>query len=141
VDGRVVPGAGRGRGLGFATANVATELLLPGNGVYAVRAWVRPAGAATWRRHGGVCNIGVKPTVEADARPGAEAHLFGHDGADLYGASIRLAFPARLRDERRFPSLAALRAQITADAEQARALLAALPDDGPGGGAPAPNMP
>ena len=45
VDGRVVPGAGRGRGLGFATANVATELLLPGNGVYAVRAWVRPAGA------------------------------------------------------------------------------------------------
>jgi len=131
VDGRVVPGAGRGRGLGFATANVATDLLLPGNGVYAVRAQVRPAGGGPWRRLDGVCNIGVKPTVEADARPGAEAHLFGHDGGDLYGAAIRLAFPARLRDERRFPSLGALKAQIADDAERARALLAERPDDGP----------
>jgi len=137
VDGRVVPGAGRGRGLGFATANVATELLLPGAGVYAVQAWVRPPGQAAWRRHGGVCNVGVKPTVEAAARIGAEAHLFDHDGADLYGAAIRLAFPARLRDERRFPSLEALRAQIADDAERALALLEARPDDWP----PAPILP
>jgi riboflavin kinase/FMN adenylyltransferase len=131
VDGRVVPGAGRGRGLGFATANVATDLLLPGNGVYVVRAWVGRAGPEG-QRLGGVCNIGVRPTVAASGRRTAEAHLFDFDGRDLYGAPIRLAFLARLRDEQRFPSLEALRAQIGDDAERARAVLQERPDDGPG---------
>jgi riboflavin kinase / FMN adenylyltransferase len=117
LDGQVAHGAGRGRGFGFATANVATEALLPLAGVYAVRA--RVGGA--W--YAGVCNVGVKPTVEAAARLGAEAHLFGFDGRDLYGEPIRLAFVARLREERRFPSLEALKAQIAGDAAQARALL------------------
>jgi riboflavin kinase/FMN adenylyltransferase len=131
LDGRVAPGAGRGRGLGFATANVATGALLPRNGVYAVRALVGgrpgPLGPEGASRHGGVCNVGVKPTVEAAAQPGAEAHLFDFDGRDLYGEPIRLAFVARLRDERRFPTLDALKAQIADDAERARALLRAAP--------------
>jgi riboflavin kinase/FMN adenylyltransferase len=131
VDGRVVPGAGRGRSLGFATANVATEVLLPGFGVYAVRAWVGRAGAGRGRRHEGVCNIGVKPTVDTSGRVTAEVHLLDFDGGDLYGSAIRLAFLARLRDERRFPSLDALRAQIADDVERARALLATHPDEGP----------
>jgi riboflavin kinase/FMN adenylyltransferase len=121
LDGTVTRGAGRGRGFGFATANVSTSALLPANGVYVVRAAVR--GSV----HGGVCNVGVKPTVEAGAPVVAEAHLFDFDGRDLYGEPIRLAFLERLRDERRFPSVDALRAQIAADVAQARAALAAAP--------------
>jgi len=121
LDGRVVPGAGRGRALGFGTANLATDGLLPGNGVYAVRAQVLPAGPG-WLP--GVCNVGVKPTVDGSGRVVAEVHLLEHDGRDLYGETLRVGFVARLRDERRFPSLDALRAQIADDAEQARALLA-----------------
>jgi riboflavin kinase/FMN adenylyltransferase len=131
LDGRVQPGAGRGRGLGFATANLATSGLLPRNGVYAVRALVGghpgPLGPEGAARHDGVCNVGVKPTVEASGTVTAEVHLFDFDGRDLYGASLRLAFVARLRDERRFPTLDALKAQIADDAERARALLGGGP--------------
>ena len=118
LDGVVERGAGRGRGFGFATANVRTEGLLPANGVYAVRARVDGA----W--HDGVANVGVKPTVESDGKRALEVHLLDFDGRDLHGASARVAFLARLREERRFPSVDALRAQIAADAERARALLA-----------------
>jgi riboflavin kinase/FMN adenylyltransferase len=125
LDGQVTRGAGRGRGFGFATANVATMALLPALGVYAVRARLggasSPAGGAA--DHAGVCNVGVKPTVDASGRVIAEVHLFDFDGRDLYGEPIRLGFVARLREERRFPSVEALRRQIAADAAQARALL------------------
>ncbi|MGC3997955.1 MAG: riboflavin biosynthesis protein RibF [Anaeromyxobacter sp.] len=136
VDGVVARGAGRGRGFGFATANLATAGLLPAQGVYAVEAWVgRPGEApgAGARPLGGVCNVGVKPTVQETGQVVAETHLFDFGGADLYDAPLRLAFLARLRDERRFPSLEALRAQIARDAEAARAVLAARR----AGGAPA----
>ncbi len=129
LDGVVAHGAGRGRGFGFATANVATAALLPANGVYVVRAVVGgrpgPRGPEGGAVHGGVCNVGVKPTVEAGAAVVAEAHLFDFDGRDLYGEPIRLAFVARVRDERRFPSIDALRAQIAVDVARARDLLAA----------------
>jgi riboflavin kinase/FMN adenylyltransferase len=132
VDGEVEPGASRGRAFGFATANVRPEALLPANGVYAVRCRLGaaltstpPGGAggecAAW--YDGVCNVGVKPTVQRVGPITAEAHLFDFDGRDLHGEFIRIAFVARLREERRFPSLDALRAQITADAARARALL------------------
>ena len=131
LDGVVTPGAGRGRGFGFATANVRTEALLPANGVYAVRARVGgrpgPLGPEGAVPHDGVCNVGVKPTVETGGRVVAEAHLFGFDGRDLYGERIRIAFVARLRDERRFPSVDALRAQIADDVERARDLLRQAP--------------
>jgi len=128
VDGVVEHGAGRGRGFGFATANVETQGLLPANGVYVVRAFVGGGGDGFERAafHGGVCNIGVKPTVEAGARVSAEAHLFDFDGRDLYGEPIRVAFLSRLRDERRFDSVDALKAQIAADADRARRYLAAV---------------
>jgi riboflavin kinase/FMN adenylyltransferase len=132
VDGEVEPGASRGRAFGFATANVRPEALLPANGVYAVRCRLGAAltstppggaggGHAAW--YDGVCNVGVKPTVQRVGPITAEAHLFDFDGCDLHGEFIRIAFVARLREERRFPSLDALRAQITADAARARALL------------------
>jgi riboflavin kinase/FMN adenylyltransferase len=131
LSGLVERGAGRGRGLGFATANVATQDLLPRPGVYAVRALVGgrpgPRGPEGASRHPGVCNVGVKPTVEAAGRVTAEVHLLGFGGRDLYGEPIRVAFVARLRDERRFPSVEALAAQIADDAERARALLTGAP--------------
>ena len=125
LDGRVVRGAGRGRGLGFATANLETAALLPATGVYAVRALLGgdPPGGPGAVRHAGVCNVGVKPTVDASGLVTAEVHLFDFDGRELYGEALRLAFVARLREERRFPSVEALRAQIAADAGRARALL------------------
>jgi riboflavin kinase/FMN adenylyltransferase len=67
--------------------------------------------------------VGVKPTFDEPSPPSAEAHLFEYQGADLYGETLRLAFVGRLRDERRFPSLDALRAQIADDAARARTLL------------------
>jgi riboflavin kinase/FMN adenylyltransferase len=130
LDGEVAPGAGRGKGFGFPTANVSTGFLLPASGVYVVRVLVggRPGpgglgleGAAAYD---GVCNVGTKPTVETSAPVVAEAHLFDFDGRDLYGGRIRVAFLRRLRDERRFPSLDALRAQIADDVEAARRFLA-----------------
>jgi len=117
VDGAIEPGARRGRSFGFATANVRAEAILPANGVYAIRARL----GAAW--YDGVCNVGVKPTVQRAGPVTPEAHLFDFDGRDLYGERIRLAFVARLREERRFPSIDALRAQIAADAERARTIL------------------
>ncbi len=128
LDGTVSRGGGRGRGFGFATANVATGALLPANGVYVVRAVVGgrrgPYGPEGGAVHGGVCNVGVKPTVETGAPVVAEAHLFEFDGRDLYGEPIRLAFLARLRDEQRFPTVDALRSQIAEDVTRARDMLA-----------------
>jgi riboflavin kinase / FMN adenylyltransferase len=121
LDGRVVRGAGRGRAFGFATANVETAQLLPANGVYAVRARLGPRGVGEERT--GVCNVGVKPTVEVAGKVAPEVHLLDFDGRDLHGEAIRVAFLARLREERRFPSVDALRAQIARDIEAARALL------------------
>ena len=131
VDGVVAPGAGRGRQFGFPTANVRTDALLPANGVYVVR--VRVGGRAGRDGYGlegataydGVCNVGTKPTVTTDGTVVAEAHLFEFGGEDLYGGRIRVAFLRRLRDERRFPSVEALRAQIADDVEAARRSLGA----------------
>jgi riboflavin kinase/FMN adenylyltransferase len=102
--------------------------------VYAARARVgvgiRPDGVghgAGARAFDAVCNVGVKPTVEEAGPVGLEAHLLGHDGSDLYGERVRVEFHSRLRAERRFPSLAALRAQIAEDARTARELLAQAP--------------
>jgi riboflavin kinase/FMN adenylyltransferase len=135
LDGTVTRGAGRGRGFGFATANVETAALLPANGVYVVRAAVGgrrgPRGREGGAVHGGVCNVGVKPTVEIGAPVVAEAHLLDFDGRDLYGEPIRLAFLARLREERRFPSLDALRAQIARDVGRALEVLASEPGRAP----------
>lgn len=113
VQGTVVAGAGRGRALGFPTANVQTERpVVLAAGVYACLAEVE---GRTWQA---VANIGVRPTFgEADLA--VEAHLLDFSG-DLYGRALRLTFLRRLRDERKFPSAEALRAQIALDVAAAR---------------------
>jgi riboflavin kinase/FMN adenylyltransferase len=117
LDGVVVKGDGRGRSIGFPTANVDTHgELLPASGVYAVR--VRTSEG--W--HGGAANIGTKPTF-GGAAVTVEVHLLDWSG-DLYGQEVRVEFLERLRAERRFASVSELTAQIQRDIETARVVLA-----------------
>ncbi len=116
IDGTVVKGAQRGRQLGFPTANLDTENeLLPPAGVYATTAAI--SGVA----HPSVTNVGLRPTFGDVDRIQVETHLLDID-RDLYGARIRLSFVQRLRDERAFPDVDALREQIDADCRSARRL-------------------
>jgi riboflavin kinase/FMN adenylyltransferase len=116
IDGTVARGAGRGRELGFPTANVSTgnELVPPG-GVYATTITID--GIV----HPSVTNIGMRPTFGDVDRPVVEAHIFDVN-RDLYDADVRLSFVQRLRDERPFADVDALRAQIEADCRSARRL-------------------
>jgi len=108
IDGTVVEGRRRGRELGFPTANLHTENeLLPPFGVYATTATID--GAV----HAGITNIGVRPTFGETAVT-VETHLLRFAG-DVYGKRVRLGFVQRLRDERRFEDVDALRAQVEAD--------------------------
>ena len=117
LDGVVVKGDGRGRSIGWPTANVDTHgELLPASGVYAVR--VRASDG--W--HGGAANIGTKPTFGGSAVT-VEVHLLDWSG-DLYGQEVRVEFLERLRAERRFASVSELTAQIQRDVEAARVVLA-----------------
>ena len=118
VTGRVVAGKGRGaKVLGVPTANLASENdLLPSSGIYAV--WVRLNGA----RLPGVANIGTCPTFDNQEMT-LEVHLLDFDG-DLYGRVLRVEFVQRLREEKRFPSIDELAAQIRADMAEARKVLA-----------------
>jgi len=118
LGGRVVPGAARGRALGFPTINVAPpnpRKLLPPQGVYAVRVQT-PGGA-----HGGMLNLGPRPTF-GDQTVAIEAHLFDASG-DWYGAWVRVDFIARLRDTQKFASSAALIEQLRRDEDDARRAL------------------
>jgi riboflavin kinase/FMN adenylyltransferase len=116
IKGEVVPGAGRGRRLGFPTANIRSDrpVLLPW-GVYAGR--VQLEGAS----HAAVINIGVRPTF-GESHLVVEAHLLDFAGT-LYGHTLRVAFVIRLREERQFPGPEALRQQIDQDIAAARSRL------------------
>jgi riboflavin kinase/FMN adenylyltransferase len=121
LDGTVVRGAGRGRGIGFPTANVDTQNeLRPAPGVYVIRVRFLGEAEALWRP--GVANIGVKPTF-GGTEVTIEAHLFDFNG-DLYGKDLRVQFLERLRPEQRFGSVAELVGQIKRDVEAARTVIA-----------------
>jgi riboflavin kinase/FMN adenylyltransferase len=124
IEGRVERGDARGRTIGFPTANVMLDdHLRPAAGVYAVRVGIEEGGQTLW--HDAVANLGQRPTFGgSDLR--LEAHLFDFDG-DLYGRHLRVALIEHLRRERKFPGIEALKAQIAADAAQARALLKVVP--------------
>jgi riboflavin kinase/FMN adenylyltransferase len=116
IDGTVVRGAERGREIGFPTANLETaNELLPPAGVYATTASVN---GIAWPS---VTNVGMRPTFGDVDRMQVETHLLDAT-RDLYGAQVRLSFVQRLRDERKFPDVDALRAQIDADCRAARRL-------------------
>lgn len=117
LDGVVIHGEQRGSQLGFPTANLGTDNeLFPPHGVYATAVLI------DGDIHPAVTNVGLRPTF-ARSTPGpvVESHIFDLD-EDLYGRAIKVAFVQRLRDEVAFSGADALRTQIAADCEQARAL-------------------
>ena len=130
LEGEVVQGAGRGRKLGWPTANIRTSNeLLPAVGVYAVRARLLPDGAPV----AGAANLGLNPTFRPDVaqaggsgRPplSLEVHLIDF-AQNIYGRRVRVEFVHRLREERRFPGVEALKEQIGKDVAEARRLLGA----------------
>lgn len=115
IHGKVGHGRNVGHTIGFPTANLVPFLpdqQLPAPGVYAGSAVIH--GGA---RYKAMINIGTNPTVSHDNALKIEAHLLDFDG-DLYGSILELTFTNRLRDERKFPSLEALKVQLKADADR-----------------------
>ena len=120
LHGVVVAGNRLGRTLGFPTANMQLYeplKLVPANGVYLTE--VETLG----RHFYGMTNIGVRPTVGGVGARTIETHIFDFDEL-IYGLDIRVSFVARIREERRFESLDALKAQLGADESVCRAMLA-----------------
>lgn len=124
---RVDHGKHLGSRLGFPTVNLRFPegLIVPAFGVYATKVWVLPE----YYDHGpcipgggpylAVTNVGVRPTVEEHGAVNAEGFLLDFDG-DLYGRWLRMEFFSRLRGEKKFPSLEALRAEVLRNAQQTR---------------------
>lgn len=113
--GVVVAGNRMGRTIGFPTANIQLYeplKLVPGNGVYAVEVEVMG------RKYLGMTNIGKRPTVGGTTRT-IETHILDFS-EDIYGLPMRIRFLRRIRDERKFPSLEALRAQLLEDSLRVR---------------------
>jgi riboflavin kinase / FMN adenylyltransferase len=127
VTGRVVKGAGRGRDLGFPTANLAFDepVALPPDGIYAVRVTWRRSSGEPWHSGTGVASLGVRPTFGPGERI-LEVYLFGVK-EPLYGATMRVSFERRQRGERRFATAAGLIRQMTRDAARARQILRVNP--------------
>lgn len=118
LPGQVVPGAARGHELGYPTANLRTpeKLVVPANGIYAVRVQLEGEILA------GVASIGVRPTFEDRGERKVEVHLFDFQ-RDIYGRHLTLQFVRWLRDERKFDHVDALITQMDEDAANARAIL------------------
>lgn len=117
LEGTVVEGDGRGRTLGYPTANLAVEprMVIPGHGVYA--GWAE-IGGGRWKA---AINVGVRPTFDGSV-PTIEAYLLDFRG-DLYGRALKLDFVARLRDEIRFPSVDELVERIGRDVAETKKVL------------------
>jgi riboflavin kinase/FMN adenylyltransferase len=123
VSGTVITGDGRGRTIGFPTANIrpaSAAKINPAHGVYAVG--VRVGNEQRY----GMMNIGYRPTVAAVPAETLEVHLFDFN-RDIYGEQIAISFLRRLRDERKFDSLAELVEQLGKDRDEARQIVVQRP--------------
>lgn len=121
LSGFVVKGNRLGHTLGYPTANIEltdAHKLIPKDGVYAVRA----KSLENDRQFTGMCNIGIRPTVQGTSKT-IEVNLFDFD-SDLYGEHVRLYFVERVRDEEKFADLEALKAQLAKDEIVCREILA-----------------
>jgi riboflavin kinase/FMN adenylyltransferase len=119
VSGRVTEGHRRGKDLGYPTANIATRTeVLPLDGIYATLLHLGERELLS------VSSIGINPTFGEGPRT-VEAYIMDFN-EDIYGASVRLSFVKRIREERKFDSVPALVAQIGADVESAAAIFREL---------------
>ncbi len=119
LKGRVTRGAGRGRKLGFPTANIVPEnpdKIIPGDGVYAVTVLLDDRTGKN-----GMMNIGINPTFQYRGRS-LEVNIFDYDNT-LYDRDIDVSFHARIRDEIRFSSIDDLIAQMNIDKQSALKVL------------------
>jgi riboflavin kinase/FMN adenylyltransferase len=120
VTGIVVRGDGRGKDLGFPTANIAPKhTIIPADGVYAVRLVVRE------KAYDGIANVGMRPTFNKKVLA-IEVHVF-HFNEDIYGEDISLCFIRKIREEKKFKGAEALVTQIRADIEVAKKILSSHP--------------
>ncbi len=136
IEGRVIPGDRRGRELGFPTANLQTEHMLPADGVYAGVAILED-----WREFVPAISVGDKPMFDGEQRI-IEAHLLDVpmdgdliDGVDEYGWPVRIRVMSWVRDQARFGSVSELTAQIGRDCQRVREIVQAdtrRPRDGKG---------
>ena len=118
IEGVVQRGDGRGRDLGYPTANMELgDYQRPKYGIYAVRVTLDNGS-----EYPGVASLGIRPTFDPPTEL-LEAHLFGFDG-DLYGRKIEVALHAFIREEKKFETLDDLIAHMKEDEAQARRLLA-----------------
>lgn len=122
--GIVVQGDGRGRALGFPTANmsITTDAVLA-QGIWA--SWCRLKGETTWRR--GALHVGPRPTF-ADDRLSVELHILDFPDRDLYGEELAFTFVAPIREVEQFDSENELQMAIEADCKRARQLLVNPPE-------------
>ncbi|MBW2674716.1 MAG: bifunctional riboflavin kinase/FAD synthetase [Deltaproteobacteria bacterium] len=116
VSGIVVKGYRRGTDMGYPTANIKSEKVIPATGVYGIIAGLEG------NRHQGVINIGNNPTF-GNKETSAEVHLLDFEG-DIYGKDVTILFIDRLRDERKFNDPQELIRQIKRDIAKARKILA-----------------
>ena len=124
LEGTIVEGHHKGTLLGFPTANLKPECpeqLIPGRGVYAVKAYIEGFS------YKAMLNIGWRPTLDNGHDQSIEAHLLDYEGGELYGKQLSIVFYRRVRDEQRFESLEALQAQLTVDADTVRQMLNETP--------------
>ena len=121
LRGKVITGSARGRTLGFPTANLSIQKdrIIPGDGIYAIWAYV------DGKRYMAATNVGVRPTFDEKERI-VEAFILDYSG-DLYDSEITVEFVKRLRDELRFETVEALMSQIHEDVEQTRQILKETP--------------
>jgi riboflavin kinase/FMN adenylyltransferase len=121
IQGAVVHGAGRGMDLGYPTANIGgVETILPGEGIYAGRAFV------DGRNWPAALSVGPNPTFDEDY-PKIEAHLVDYTG-QLYDREIEIDFLARLREIVRFDSVGDLVAQMDRDVANTQNIVAQFED-------------
>lgn len=128
--GQVTEGEKIGRGLGYPTANLSLgpHILLPADGIYFAHAFVNGG------RDHGLLYVGKRPTIEGSDRR-CEVHLLTPPDGELYRTRMQVHLLDRLRDDRTFPTLDALRDQIARDIDDARELIDRHPlPDGPIGG-------
>lgn len=123
VEGSVVHGDKRGRGLGYPTANLATtpHAAIPSDGVYAAHVVVAPYTSLE-QSFPAAISVGTNPTFDGVERR-VEAYVLDRDDLELYGAHVAIDFVARIRGQEKFDDIAALVARMAVDVDEARRLV------------------